>query len=1112
MTVFESLVNTIDTILQVNAYFPLKDIILDQLLECIHKMPSIKDTMSTHLRTLLSTYEQNELEFKKNETIVSPGQSDLVKDNDLTPTKQDSLVANVSKKDNLKNINNVDPVSNASCNDDLRQTHESYNCNFIAPDSNTKKSKKKEPNIVNTVIENGEEYVVVKSNWRFNPKKLTENQKEKLKKKREDIPALYQDLSQSQDEFRITAWKVDSQDSSTTSSKSASKSASEDVSTILKNMPSSEVVPKIIETMSLATTKRTDNKNDEIICNDGSPKQAPAVKEPKTPRLALKDRVFRNVRNLMEKSGLRNENEISIELNKTITEINKTPNASANVSASLANSAPSIIHSERPSRVIKKPKKFEDSNIFALKKRRRFETDSQSGSSESSRLHEGQLNQTGIIKDIGDSDDNEILPMHPTTSGEKGRISVEKQLVPDTTENVPVNSIETVPILEKCEPITEHTFTIDKNDDKINVGSSIREVDTTSSQEDQDKNQDDVLANNSQKISPKSITKTKEDDQSSVQKKRSRIEKQLMIDMVEGHPLLQARAEERFTRKKMSSATNVIKRKSLAEKMNRILKTERKTKEKAKSSSTEHVTTPLLVIESQDRLSGSSDDLPASEDIIESSQDSSITAISVKSATNSAKKVPVVKLNKMKEIKSLLNSSETQRLLNNSNNQMISLSDITLLQPESITISPPINCTSDVKVDQSKVNTDCRKKCATQEILGDFNNDIPLNDSITSQHETDDISLPKNKTMLEENTVLELTENMNTQPFDDKNGSSDVIISNDDQAPIEISYSEELPYVALETQEIAEADTEPINLDSQIPNTTQDNVIGTEIEVEISNCDKEKVTMMTEGDLIHTNLEAPEAPLITLVEPNNACSPLKDATQKKKDFLNDTIEISPIKTLSPVREGKSPSPETNDNYVVIKLTSPVQSNGEPFNENSNSPEIFTEDKNPLDNRDQSPPRIEVPVTNNSPSSSLSLKKNRLQMRPSGRAAQMLGLCAPDKLKAIMNSDKSVESDDSKKSSSSMNNTPARRNLRILYNSVGDSNYHVDNDNPVNESEQEENESFLKFKRMLPSANSSPVGPILKRKLVDIADESTVSPASKVTICNFYAMAEPFILQ
>ncbi|XP_069365261.1 girdin-like [Maniola hyperantus] len=59
---------------------------------------------------------------------------------------------------------------------------------------------------------NGEEFVVVKSNWKFNRRKLTENQKEKLQWKREDIPAMYQALSQSQDEFKLTTWKTDSQD------------------------------------------------------------------------------------------------------------------------------------------------------------------------------------------------------------------------------------------------------------------------------------------------------------------------------------------------------------------------------------------------------------------------------------------------------------------------------------------------------------------------------------------------------------------------------------------------------------------------------------------------------------------------------------------------------------------------------------------------------------------------------------------------------------------------------------------------------------------------------------------------------------------------------------
>lgn len=1081
MTLFESLLKNIDAMLQVNAYVPLKDIILDQLLECRDRVPSAKNNFSHHLKTLLRICEQNEPGCTK--TQAGACSNENMSNNDLKQIKQDDSVGD------LKIISEDEFVPNMPCNDDLKAIQEESNkCYFSVPDAITKKSRKNEPNIVNTVIENGEEYVVVKSNWKFNPKKLTDNQKEKLKKKREDIPALYQDLSQSQDEFKIKAWKADSQDSLTSSSKSTSKSANEDVSTILKNMPSSEVVPKIMGAILSDTAKETAEKQVEEICNDCSAKQAPVVKDPKTPRLALKDRVFRNVRNLMAKSGLRNENEISIELNKTIGDINKTPNTKTNVSANMANSAPPKIHSERPSRIIKKPKKFDDSKVFALRKLRRSQNDSQSGPPESPSLPEGLLKQTEVEKEIVKT--KEIMPIHLTTSNEIEIITVEEQQECDPTDNVPLNTVQN---LAKCKQIIEQTCTIDKSDNKIDGDTSVPEIDTTIPQGGEVNNQDDTkLVANIQKIlTPKSM-KTK-DDQSSVKKKRSRIEKQLMIDMVEGHPLLQARKEERFTRKKMSSSAKVIKRKSLAEKINRTgLKTQRKTKEKIKpsTSTSDLKATPLIVVESQDRLSGSSDDLPASEDIIESSQDSSITTISVKSAKNSAKKVPFVKLSKLKEMNSLLSSPETQRLLNDPNNQIISLSDTRL---ESIIVSPPLNNIPSVKENQPK--TKYRKTCGTQKIL-DFNNDImPINDSITSQHESDDISLPKNNTMLEERAELELTENMDTQSFEDKTGPSDVD-NNDYQAPIAIVYTEELSAFGLETQEMAEADTEPMNLDSQI-NVTQVNVINTEIEDEMLRREKEKATRMTDGNLTPTSKEAAEAPLTNLVESTNACSPLKGATQKKEDFLNDTIEISPIKTLSPVREEKSPSPETSVKYVVIKLTSPVQSNGEPFNEKYDSLETFTEEKVSPDKRDQSPPRMDIPVPSTSPSSSLSLKKNRLQMRPSGRAAQMLGLCVPDTLKPIIIGDKSEESEESKKSSSSMS-TPARRNLRIFYNSVGDSDCHVDINNEGNASEQEEYENFLKFKRTLPSASSSPAGPILKRKLVDIADETTISPASKVT--------------
>lgn len=54
--------------------------------------------------------------------------------------------------------------------------------------------------------ENDDDYVVVKKVWKLQPDKLTEHQREKMKERRCDIPALYNDMSQSQDSMSIQEW------------------------------------------------------------------------------------------------------------------------------------------------------------------------------------------------------------------------------------------------------------------------------------------------------------------------------------------------------------------------------------------------------------------------------------------------------------------------------------------------------------------------------------------------------------------------------------------------------------------------------------------------------------------------------------------------------------------------------------------------------------------------------------------------------------------------------------------------------------------------------------------------------------------------------------------
>uniref|UniRef100_A0A182NVC4 Rif1_N domain-containing protein n=1 Tax=Anopheles dirus TaxID=7168 RepID=A0A182NVC4_9DIPT len=51
-----------------------------------------------------------------------------------------------------------------------------------------------------------DEYVKIDSVWQFKPEMLTEHQREKMMEKRTDIPALYNDMSQSQDSFVIKPW------------------------------------------------------------------------------------------------------------------------------------------------------------------------------------------------------------------------------------------------------------------------------------------------------------------------------------------------------------------------------------------------------------------------------------------------------------------------------------------------------------------------------------------------------------------------------------------------------------------------------------------------------------------------------------------------------------------------------------------------------------------------------------------------------------------------------------------------------------------------------------------------------------------------------------------
>lgn len=77
--------------------------------------------------------------------------------------------------------------------DSLRNQFQKFRSNFEKFTKSQKSTKPKD-----------DDFVFIPSKWQFRPDNLTEHQKERLKEKRVDIPALYNDLSQSQDSHSIS--------------------------------------------------------------------------------------------------------------------------------------------------------------------------------------------------------------------------------------------------------------------------------------------------------------------------------------------------------------------------------------------------------------------------------------------------------------------------------------------------------------------------------------------------------------------------------------------------------------------------------------------------------------------------------------------------------------------------------------------------------------------------------------------------------------------------------------------------------------------------------------------------------------------------------------------
>ncbi|CAF4937254.1 unnamed protein product [Pieris macdunnoughi] len=833
--------------------------------------------------------------------------------------------------------------------------------------STPSRNSKKSVNIVKTVVENGEEFVQIESNWKFNPKKLTEHQKDKLQSKREDIPALYQDLSQSQDDIKLRTWKTNTTET-TSSSKSFGSCAAIDRA-VFDVTRSPTAVPEVVKTNDLQSSA---SKNSDIS------KVTPKIKDSNSPRILLKDRVTRNVKNLAEKSFLS-----KVSASELVVVCDKLPSilpAEAKLNSENApNSAASVAGST-------------NEKICSINNHR--VTRNVKNLAEKSFLSKDSVSKLVVVCDKLPS----ILPAEAKLDSENApnsAASVAGSSKEKISNNNVAKSASPLPIAaerpsRKRKPPNKYidsnilgykrrsnqntnsavdtilnSYPLRKNSDdslKLADGAS-RFTDNDSPLETEDAPHEDE----NEVATPKTVN-AKESGTKPFKRsgsKESRIKKLLAIDMVKSTlPIVRIDIGSYATRNKSKM-------------------------------------TPAA---EECRPAPDS----ASQDIIESSQDSSVTAVSVVSTKNVANRATVSSHNEDKHISDFRDSFED-------------------------TLLPSDVCDS---------------------VLPE--NDTVLRPNLSAEEANSEVF----------DTQTDLTEALDTEPTNTQYRAQ---IEDECELTSETNHCLESS-----TQSTADADTKPVNFTIDIIKEEVIDSCVSKANEFTKLCPTNSTKRVEEVSNAAFVSSVDARPTVKSTEPterrDEASSPLKDDERRRRDFLDDTLEISPIRTMSPLMRERTPSPETSGDYVVVNLTSSVLLNGEPADP-ADSPEVFTEDN--TDARDLSPPRGE-PVGSEGCSGSGPTPKRKPQVRPAGRAAQMLGLC-------VHNGD-GLPPDETSRSTI--------RNLKRSAD-VGSSD------------EADDGEPFLRLGRVLPAVDSSPCGPILKRKHAVIAEDSTPSPAGKRKRVSFH---------
>lgn len=1020
---------------------------------------------------------------------------------------------------------------------------------------NSKNNKKSKDSISNSTepssfsfpnhIKNGkkknntkdEDFVVIKSSWKFDPKNLTEHQKDVLKRRRDDIPALYEDLSQSQDENSMKTWRVPGGDSTNSQEQSSqgidhnyttSKSASEDPNKQIENkaIVENEKKSKNVSPVEIKSKNQPTAQNFKDACSR-----------------MIKTNVLSNVD---KKPDTPESNKLNVNITNSTDSKVDTPKSKKSLYSRLNESLQSlkstddknetyVVNSTPDSQTINCTENIENDEIFKSKNATPVNKKVIIIKKDSIKKINGELAVVLNCKSPNNLNSN-VIDDKPLR---KRKASTE--LEEDISDAV-VHVIEDTNINDQNEEKTNETA--QKSTTPLNRPLRVRRkpnkflgeesVDGKKSKEDvkndknnpvivDDRNLNDVDNTKNNVATPERKSSSENSDSNIFEsfgtpkssKKKSRLISQLVINTKEGHPLMEINSIDsnnssaRKTRRSLGMTSikvksvkspktivtnlkkDIIPKNKLCVKVNSVnkethnelndeienshTKLDRLNKKNKLENTTENLDSPKPILPNdltnENSHSNNQGDLLVKNEMIKPDSNENCKNISECELTNAQ---PLSSISN-EATENIADENKDCNIPNDNDSDDIEskLRSIFSQETEVTTRDKEMPSSNESKNDTNDtIFLNNREPFLNDNSSQNFDNCSP--DCIESSQD-ESLSSISLKMIMSKPKTIEAT----IQP---KIEESEISTLKESQSQPEINKTK-FGLSILTTQELAEADTEILTCESVNDNKNSEQNPTDISHKHIINIDSDDSPVSENKDCsdVSVNLscdtksenfdpsDAPSSPINPVKNISILSSPCKDdIDDRNKEFLNNTMDISPIKDSEPDILPFQISTEKMDLDISVIEDVSTKSKLQPV---VTSPDIFACEKSVATKTVSvdsiSPPKSNITTTPNT--NNKSSKNFPSLSHINSRTVQMLNMCIFGDVDHVTTS-KDTYTDKKKESIAEKNN----------------SDVHLNN---------ADTQSLFELTKMLPCLTASPAGPILKRKLE--TDELSMSPSSKV---------------